>query len=161
MRNKKETERRLIALRRVDVAKLYYKGTPVKEIADKINVDPRIVYYDIDYIEKHESEILSKFLVKTVPHILNKALSRMDLANDAAWSIIDNDSAHERDRTAALGIVVKTARDMVDIVTNNKSIIDGALDELPTTELKAEDDDDELSGDKTTEETREDSEPVF
>ncbi len=51
MKNKKEAEDRLIALRRIDVAKLYYRGTPVKDIAAKVNVDPRTVYYDIDYIE--------------------------------------------------------------------------------------------------------------
>ena len=162
MKNKKEVEQHLIALRRIEVAKLHYRGTSVKDIADKINVDPRTVYYDIDYIEKHENEILSKFLVKTVPHILNKALSRLDQANTEAWSIIEKSSTHERDRIAALGVVGKTAKDMVDIVTNNKSVIDRALDELP--ELNEEtdgDDNNELSGDEVTEQTEQDSEPIL
>ncbi len=162
MKNKKEAEQRLVALRRLDVAKLYYRGTPVKDIAAKISVDPRVIYYDIDYIEKHENEILSKFLVKTVPYILNKALSRLDQANNEAWSIIEKGTTHERDKIAALGIVGKTAKDMVDIVTNNKSVIDRALDELSDSSKSDEgDDSNELSGDQATKQTEQGSEPIL
>ena len=64
-----------------------------------------------------------------MPHILNKALSRLDQANDVAWSVIEKDSTDERDRIAALGVVSRTVKDMVDIVTNNE-VVSRALEEL-------------------------------
>jgi hypothetical protein len=52
----------------------------------------------------------------------------LDQANDVAWSVIEKDSTDERDRIAALGVVSRTVKDMVDIVTNNE-VVSRALEE--------------------------------
>lgn len=86
------------------------------------------LYYDIEYIREHEDELMRDLVVKTVPHIVNKALSRLDQANAEAWTIIeDRENTNQRDRIAALAVVDKTARNIVDIITNNRSVVDSAL----------------------------------
>jgi hypothetical protein len=138
----------MIEQRRLEVARLYYRGNKSgKDIAAKIipewNVDIRTVQMDLKYIKDHEGEILRNYMVKTVPHVLNKALSRLDQANSEAWNIIEKSTSGDKDKIAAVSAIERIARDMVDIVTNNKSIVDqariGEEGEQQNNELSRED----------------------
>jgi hypothetical protein len=145
---KKSEQRTMIEQRRLEVARLYYRGNKSgKDIAAKIipewNVDIRTVQMDLKYIKDHEGEILRNYMVKTVPHVLNKALSRLDQANSEAWNIIEKSTSGDKDKIAAVSAIERIARDMVDIVTNNKSIVDqariGEEGEQQNNELSRED----------------------
>jgi hypothetical protein len=153
--------------RRLEVARLYYRGNKTgKDIATLItpkwNVDIRTVQKDLKYIRDHEPEILRDYMVRTVPHVLNKALSRLDQANSEAWAIIEKSDSGDKEKIAALGLIGKIAKDMVDIVTNNKSVIDQAR--ITTTSTTAKEDNsnnNELSGEATEQSDRIDPQAVF
>lgn len=126
---RKSDQRAMIQERRLEVARLYYRGNKSgKDIATVIipkwHVDLRTVQMDLKYIRDHEPEILRDYMVKTVPHVLNKALSRLDQANSEAWAIIEKSDCSDKEKIAAVGVIGKIAKDMVDIITNNKSVID-------------------------------------
>lgn len=126
---KKFDLRAMIEERRLEVARLYYRGNKTgKNIATVIipkwNVDIRTVQMDLKYIRDHEPEILRDYMVRTVPHVLNMALSRLDQANSEAWAIIEKSDCSDKEKIAAVGVIGKIAKDMVDIITNNKSVID-------------------------------------
>lgn len=129
---RKSDLRAMIEERRLEVARLYYRGNKngrdiASVIIPKWNVDVRTVQMDLKFIRDHEPEILRDYMVRTVPHVLNKALSRLDQANSEAWAIIEKSDCSDKEKIAAVGVIGKIAKDMIDIITNNKSVIDQAM----------------------------------
>jgi hypothetical protein len=155
-RTKKQIE---MEERRLEIATMYYRGNKSTQeitelIGPKWGVDLRQIQKDLQFIKEHQGEILREFMVKTVPNILSKAISRMDQTNAILFHIVDkkDDTINEKDkiRIMAIAEINKTAKTMVDIVTNNKSIVTQA-NELEELEGKKEEvKDHEFSGELQT-----------
>jgi hypothetical protein len=124
---KKEQEEYLIKWRRKQVAEMTYENIPVVEQASILKVNERTIQRDQQYNEDHVDEMLREFIVKTVPNIIAKSLYQIDLANREAIKILKHPNNNKEALTASL-TVAKTAKDVVDIVTNNKDLVDVALE---------------------------------
>ncbi|MFL6495784.1 MAG: hypothetical protein ACJ703_05080 [Nitrososphaera sp.] len=80
---------------------------------------------------------MKNYLVKTIPHLINKSTHQIDLANREAI----NQTPRKEKIRAALA-VTKTARDKVEIIAGNSGIVDKAL-ELVQSFLKEEEEEEE------------------
>ena len=134
----KEREQSLIKWRRKQVAEMTYENVPVKEQAEKLHVDDSTVYRDIEFNEAHADDIMRDFIVKTVPNIINKSLYQIDLANREAIKILKDSGSNRKEKLAAALAVAKTARDVIEIVTNNDDFVDAALELDETSKREAE-----------------------
>ena len=145
------------------MAELWFSGKDVKYIAEFLKVDPRLVYRDMEYIEEHANDLMKNYLVKTVPHIINKSIYQIDLANRESIKIMQDQNTDPKLKVTAALAVAKTARDVVEIIAGNKSIVDRALEFEGFAKAKEEEMLDEfLSRNSTqTEEQAEDPERVF
>lgn len=164
-RHKKDKEQTLIRWRRKQVAEYWFEGLDVKTIATKLQVSPSLIYEDQQYIENHADDLMKNYIVKTVPHIINKSIYQIDLANKEAIKILKDSNTSQREKISAALAVSKTARDVVEIIAGNKGIVDKALelDQFLKSEEEAEQqeelevDNEFLSRNSTqTEESRED-----
>jgi hypothetical protein len=122
----KNLDQDLIDWRRSQVVQLLSKGKSVDQIADILQVDPRTIYRDQQYIRQNAIEVMSKYLTHTVPYELVKCLSRLNAISDEAWAMVES-SKDAKERGAALALASKTAIDIIDVVTNNKSLVYEAL----------------------------------
>ena len=122
----KNLDRDLIVWRRSQVVQLLSKGKSVDQIADIVQVDPRTIYRDQQYIRQNANEVMRKYLTHTVPYELVKCLSRLNAVSNEAWAMVEA-SRDARERGAALALASKTAIDIIDVVTNNKSLVYEAL----------------------------------
>ena len=127
-RHKKDKEQALIRWRRKQVAEYWFEGLDVKTIAAKLKVSPSLIYEDQEYIENHADDLMKNYLVKTVPHLINKSLYQIDLANKEAIKILKDQSTTKKEKISADLAVSKTARDVVEIIAGNKGIVDKALE---------------------------------
>ncbi|MDQ3966773.1 MAG: hypothetical protein M3275_00075 [Thermoproteota archaeon] len=125
---KKQREEYLIKWRRQQVAAMTYEGVPVSEQAEKLHVDERTIFRDKEFNEEHADQIMREYIVKTVPNIIAKALYQIDFANQQCLKILKSENGNNKDKLAASLAVAKTAKDVVDIVTNNKEFVDAALE---------------------------------
>jgi hypothetical protein len=164
-RHKKDREEALIRWRRKQVAERWFSGQDVKTIAEALKVHPDTIYADRDWIESHADDLMRNYIVKTVPHIINRSLYQLDIANQEAMKILkDPKTTLPKDKLAASLAVSSNAKIVVDIITNNKGLIDAALELDGTVKQKAEeylksDNDNELSQESTGTDT--DPERVF
>jgi hypothetical protein len=124
----KEREESLIKWRRKQVAEMTYENVTVSEQATKLKVDERTIYRDIEYNEAHAEDILREYIVKTVPNIIAKSLYQIDLANREAIKVLKDSGTKGKEKLAASLAVAKTARDVIEIITNNKDFVDAALE---------------------------------
>lgn len=127
-RHKKDKEQALIRWRRKQVAEMWFSGDDVKTIAAALKVSPSLIYEDQDYIENHADDLMKNYLVKTVPHIINKSIYQIDLANKEAIKVLRDSSTTKKEKISAALAVSKTARDVVEIISGNKGIVDKALE---------------------------------
>ena len=134
----KEREESLIKWRRKQVAEMTYENVPVKEQAEKLHVDDSTIYRDIEFNEAHADDIMRDFIVKTVPNIINKSLYQIDLANREAIKVLKDSGSNRKEKLAAALAVAKTARDVIEIVTNNDDFVDAALELDETSKREAE-----------------------
>ncbi len=134
----KEREEFLIRWRRKQVAEMYYENVPVKEQAAKLKVDDSTIYHDIEYVQSHADEMLRNFIVKTVPDIISKSLHQINLANGEAIKILKDSNSDKKIKLAAALAVSRTAKDVIDIVTDNDNFVDAALELDESVQRKAE-----------------------
>jgi hypothetical protein len=188
MGRKKDNEEYLLRWRRRQVAEMWFEGVNIDKIADKLKVDKRTIYRDQEYIENHADDLMKNYLVKTVPHIINKSIYQIDLANREVIKVLKDSGSDKKTKISAAMAVSKTARDVVEIIAGNKGVVEAALaldkssflsssssssslsllsDQQNEGEGKGEEAEEEeenelLSGDSTeTEETREDPNAKF
>jgi hypothetical protein len=163
-RHKKDQDP-LMRWRRKEVAERWFSGEDVKTSAAALQVHPDTIYADRDWIERHADDLMRNYIVKTVPHIINRSLYQLEIANQEAMKILkDPKTTLPRDKLAASLAVSSNAKIVVDIITNNKSLIDAAFELDETVKQKAEeylksDNDNELSQESTGTDT--DPERVF
>jgi hypothetical protein len=124
----KQQEEYLLRWRRQQVASMWFEGTSVKDIASILKVDERTIYRDMEYIENNADELMRNYIVKTVPHIINRSLYQLDFANREAMKVLKDPNSDKKIKLAASLAVAKTAKDVVDIVTNNDDFVDAALE---------------------------------
>jgi hypothetical protein len=169
-RRQKTTED-LLHWRRSQVVKLLAQGLTIDQAADKLQVSPKTVQRDHQYIRNNSKEVLRSYFTDTLPNEVLKAIARLTAVSDEAWEMARK--AKEDDepklRTEALRLAKDAANDITDIVTNNKSLIDSARavedKEKRLTEMEQEMEEEEehelLSKDGGTETTESDPERVF
>ncbi|MFL6477458.1 MAG: hypothetical protein ACJ707_01385 [Nitrososphaera sp.] len=92
---------------------------------------------DQENIEKHAEDLMKNYLVKTIPHLINKSTHQIDLANREAIKMLKDDQTPRKEKIRAALAVTKTARDKVEIIAGNSGIVDKPL-ELVQSFLKEE-----------------------
>lgn len=75
---------------------------------------------------KHTKEVMRKYLTQTVPYELVKCLPRLNAVSDASWTLYYN-APDSKIEATALTLAGKTAKDIIDVVTNNKPLGDEAF----------------------------------
>jgi hypothetical protein len=140
---------------------MWFSGEDVKKIAETLQVAPSTVYEDQDYIENHADDLMKNYIVKTIPHLINKSIYQIDIANREAIKVMKDPNADSKLKITAALAVAKTARDVIEIVAGNKGVVEKAL-ELDQS-LKGESIEDViLSGNSSeAEEPEQDSNRIF
>jgi hypothetical protein len=72
------------------------------------------------------SKVLEKYLVETVPLEMAKCLSRLTAISDEVWSMIER-AKGDKEKAAALALAQRTTVLILNVVTNNKVVVDDAL----------------------------------
>lgn len=70
---------------------------------------------------------MRKYLTQTVPYELVKCLSRPNAVSDASRTSYHYNAPDSKIKATALNLAGKTAKDIIDIVTNNKPLVDEAF----------------------------------
>jgi hypothetical protein len=128
MGRKKDNEQYLLRWRRKQVAEMWFSGADIDEMAEELKVDKRTIYRDQEYIENHADDLMKNYLVKTVPHIINKSIYQIDLANREVIKILKDKDTNKKEKISAALAVSKTARDVVEIIAGNRGIVEKALE---------------------------------
>jgi hypothetical protein len=134
----KKREESLIKWRRKQVAEMTYENIPVRKQAETLHVDDATIYRDIEWNEEHTDSVLREYIVKTVPNIIAKSLYQINLANGEAIKILKDENSTKKEKLAASLAVAKTAKEAIDIVTNNDDFVDAALELDESAKRKAE-----------------------
>jgi hypothetical protein len=121
-----QIQKDLIEWRRAKVIELVSKGKNLSEIAEILKIDVSTVSRDYQYIRENASKVLEKYLVETVPLEMAKCLSRLTAISDKAWSMVER-AKDDKEKAAALALAQRTAVLILNIVTNNKAVVDDAL----------------------------------
>jgi hypothetical protein len=81
-------------------------------------------------MNKHAKETMSKYFTNTLPVEILKALARLNAVSDTAWELVESakEKGNLKSQTDALRLCKDTARDITEIVTNNRSLIDTAYE---------------------------------
>jgi len=120
----------LLHWRRSQVVKLLATGHTIEQTADKLQVSPKTVQRDYAYIRHHAHEVLRNYLEDTVPNEILKALARFTAASDAAWAMAARarEEGNDELEADALRLAKDTIKEITDIVTDNKPLIDAAYE---------------------------------
>ena len=71
---------------------------------------------------------MRKCLTQTVPYGVVQCLSRLDTVSDSSWTLYYYNTPDSKIKAAtALTLDSKTAKDICDVVTNNKPLVDEAF----------------------------------
>ena len=70
---------------------------------------------------------MRKCLTQTVPYELVKCLSRLNAVSDSSWTLYYYNAPDSKIKATALTLDGKTAKDISDVVTNNKPLVDEAF----------------------------------
>jgi serine phosphatase RsbU (regulator of sigma subunit) len=89
---------------------------------------------------------MRKYLTQTVPYELVKCLSRLNAVSDSSWTLYYS-APDSKIRATALTLAGKTAKDIIDIVTNNKPLVDEAF-KLASASASSSDDYEEESSEQ-------------
>jgi len=134
----KNQEQYLIQMRRKSVAELWFSGESVEKMAEVWKCDRSTIYNDMQWIENNADDMMRNYIVKTVPHIINRSLYQIDFANREAMKVL-KESKNNKEKIAAALAVSKTAKDVIDIVTNNDDFVNAALELDESLQKEAED----------------------
>jgi hypothetical protein len=130
MTKRQRTTDDLLHWRRYQVVKLLATGHTIDQTAEKLQVSPKTVQRDYAYIRHHAHEVLRKYFVDTVPNEILKALARLTAVSDAAWAMAAKAREKDNDKVEAdaLRLAKDTVKEITDIVTDNKPLIDAAYE---------------------------------
>jgi len=176
---RQRTTDELLDWRRFQTIKLLSQGRTIDDAAEILQVSPKTVQRDHAYIKAHSKEMLKHYFTETLPHEVLKAVARLTAVSDESWSMAeeakkDKDLKNSKFRQDSLRLAKDSANDIVQLVTNNESLIDNARaveqtrkEELEGLEAKKEEkwynnnDKVILSEDRDKETTDSDRERVF
>jgi hypothetical protein len=127
---RQRTTNDLIHWRRSEVVKLLSQGLTIDKTADILKVSPATVKRDHAYIRRNSKEVLRNYFVDTLPNEILKNIARLTAVSDSAWALAARakENKNEKLETDALRLAKESAKDITEIVTNNKSLIDAAYD---------------------------------
>jgi hypothetical protein len=130
MTKRQRTTDALLHWRRSQVVKLLATGHTIDQTAEKLQVSPKTVQRDYAYIRHHPHEVIRNYLEDTVPNELLKALARLTAVSDTAWAIAASarEKGNDKLEADALRLAKDTVKEITDIVTDNKPLIDAAYD---------------------------------
>jgi hypothetical protein len=134
MQNKKARQQQeLIEWRRGQVIQLISKGKNLTQTAEILKVDVSTVCRDYQYIKENANKVLKKYLAETVPLEVTKCLSRLNAISNEAWVMAER-ATNEKSKIAALSLAQEAALHIVNVVTNNKPLVDEAFKFAATAE---------------------------
>lgn len=115
---------------RSHVVKLLAIGHTRDQTAEKLQVSPKTALRDYAYIRHHAHEVLRNYFVDTVPNEILKAIARLTVVSDAAWATAARarEKGNDKLEADALKLAKDTVKEITDIVTNNKPLIDAAYE---------------------------------
>jgi Homeodomain-like domain len=128
---RQRTTDELLDWRRFQTIKLLAQGRTIDQVADLLQISPKTVQRDHAYIKAYSRELLNHFFTETLPYEVLKAVARLTAVSDDAWSMAEEakqkeDMRMSKFRQDSLRLAKEAANDIVNIVTNNESLIDSA-----------------------------------
>jgi hypothetical protein len=141
-KKKQQQQQELIEWRRSQVIELISKGKNLSQTAEILRVDVSTVCRDFQYIKENADKVLKKYFAETVPLEVTKCLSRLNAISNEAWKMAELANSNEKTKLSALSLAQDAALHIVNIVTNNKPLIDVAftfaVDEQERKSLRSE-----------------------
>jgi Helix-turn-helix domain of resolvase len=127
---RQRTTNDLLHWRRSEVVKLLSQGLTIDKTAEILKVSPATVKRDHAYIRKNSKEVLRNYFVDTLPNEVLKNIARLTAVSDSAWAMAARakENKHDKLEADALRLAKDAAKDITEIVTDNKSLIDAAYD---------------------------------
>ena len=128
MTKRQRTTNDLLHWRHSQVVKLLATGHTIDQTAEKLQVSPKAVQRDYAYIRHHDHEVLRNYFVDTVPNEILKALARLTAISDTAWAMAASarEKGNDKLEADALRLAKDTVKEITDIITDNKPLIDAA-----------------------------------
>jgi hypothetical protein len=124
---KVQLQQELIEWRRSQVIELISKGKNLSQTAEILRVDVSTVCRDYQYIKENADRVLKKYFVETVPLEVTKCLSRLNSISNEAWKMAEQAGINEKTKLSVLSLAQEAALHIVNVVTNNKPLIDEAF----------------------------------
>jgi hypothetical protein len=123
-----KTQRELVEWRRAQVIQLISKGKNLTQTAEILKIDVSTVCRDYQYIRENANMVLKKYLSETVPLEVTKCLSRLNAISNEAWKMAEQATDdNQKAKLAALSLAQEAALHIVNVVTNNKPLIEEVL----------------------------------
>ena len=109
----------------VTSSQLIQKGKTLYEVADIVQVDRSTISRVYTFIRDNAADIMDKYFIETLPMDLMKFVARLNAVSDEAWRVVERPDRKGDDKVKlrALKMARDTALNIVDIVTNNKTIM--------------------------------------
>lgn len=126
-KTKTKTQRELVEWRRAQVIELISKGKNLTHTAEILKVDVSTVCRDYQYIRENSGTVLKKYLAETLPLEVSKCLSRLNAISNEAWKMAEQAADNQKTKLAALYLAQEAALHIVNVVTNNKPLIEEAF----------------------------------
>jgi hypothetical protein len=126
-KTKQQQQQELIEWRRSQVIELISKGKNLTQTAEILRVDVSTVCRDYQYIRENANKVLKKYFAETVPLEVTKCLSRLNAISNEAWKMAEQDGINEKTKLSALSLAQDAALHIVNVITNNKPLIDEAF----------------------------------
>lgn len=101
----------------------------MNEIAEILQVYRSTVSRDYQFIRDNAVDVMSNYLVETIPMEVMKFLARPNAVSDEAWRMVEHaeKAGDYRAELRALLLAQRSALDVVNVITNNKMLIDETL----------------------------------
>ena len=124
-----QVQQNLIHWCRSQVVQLLSRGKTLTQIAEILRVDRSTITRDYHFIRENADDVMRNYLVETVPFELTKFLARLNSISDEAWKMVEKAEKEGDMRTKfqALSLAQKAALQIIDVLTNNKSLVEDAM----------------------------------
>jgi hypothetical protein len=109
--------------RRYEVVRQIVRGKNMSEIARSLGVDVSTVYKDYQYVRLNAQDYIDKFTSDIIPVEIMKCLTRVNMVSDECWKMAEK-TDDEKVKLQALVEAKKAAIDIVNLITNNKDLVD-------------------------------------
>jgi hypothetical protein len=110
-------------MRRYEVVRRVVRGQNIHEIARALGCGVSTVYQDYQHVRLNAQDYVDRFVSDIVPIEIMKCLTRCNIAVDEAMKMYET-SSDERVKLQALTEFRKASIDIVNLVTNNKDLVD-------------------------------------